>query len=170
MKSALCILLGLLLTITTVSNAQEISIYSESAQEIYRIDSEKLSKRKVREILSTNTEALQQFKNGQAWNIAGATVCGAGGAVLVAAVGIAIDNSINKEILSGGEKDESSVNWAILGAGIGTMIPGAIMLIHGRQLRLKAVRKYNESLNATGHNRDIYLEPSSQGIGLAVHF
>lgn len=170
MKSALCILFGLLLTITTVSNAQEISIYSESAQEIYRVDSGKLSKRKVKEMLSVNSEALQQFKNGQAWNIAGATVCGAGGAVLVAAVGIAIDNSINKEILSGGEKDESSVNWAILGAGIGTMIPGAIMLIHGRQLRLKAVRKYNESLNATGHDREIYLEPSSQGIGISMVF
>jgi hypothetical protein len=170
MKAFLFVLSGLIWFVSTECIAQEISIYSESAQEIYRIDSEKLSKKKVKEILSNNSETLQQFKNGQAWNIAGAAVCGAGGAVLVAAVGVAIDNSINKEILSGGEKDESSVNWALLGAGIGTMIPGAIMLIHGRQLRLKAVRKYNESFGTTGIKREFYLEPASQGIGLTLHF
>lgn len=151
-------------------NTEEISIYSKSAKDIYRIGPKELSKREVKELLASDTESLKQFKAGQAWNIAGAATCGAGGVVLISAVGVAIDNSINKEILSGGEKDESSVNWALLGAGIGTMIPGAIMLIHGKHLRIKAVKNYNETISGRSQGSSIYFQPASQGIGITMVF
>lgn len=147
-----------------------ISVETAKMREVYRIGSVKLKKKEVKELLGSDQEALRKFRSGQALNYTGIAVCAGGTGLFLYAVGDAIDKSIHTERLTGGVNDKSSMNWTYFGAGIGAMVPGALMMIIGKDLRVKAVRKYNNSIEGGDDRSSIYLRPSYEGIGLTLVF
>lgn len=166
---------GLLFNVTqcTGQNTIEkdtISVETAKVKEIYRVGSQKLKKKEVKALLESDLPSLKKFRGGQVLNYTGITLCAAGAGVFLYAVGDAIDKSINTEQLQGGVNDKSSMNWTYFGAGIGAMIPGALMMILGKEQRVKAVRKYNRTVSGESDQSHLYIRPASRGVGLTLEF
>jgi hypothetical protein len=150
--------------------AQKIEINTSRAKESYQVGETILKQNDVKQRMASDQASLDKFASGQAWNAAGIGVCGAGGAVLVSGVALAIDNSVKNEVLYASEKIDDSLSWTLVGVGIGAMIPGAIMILHGRNQRIKAVKSFNGKVDGSANGYQFQLRPSSQGIGLALRF
>lgn len=150
--------------------AQKIEINTARAKESYQVGETILKQKDVKQRMASDQASLDKFASGQAWNAAGIGICGSGGAVLVSGVALAIDNSIKNEVLYASEKIDDSLSWTLVGVGIGAMIPGAIMILHGRNQRIKAVKNFNEKVEGSANGHPVQLRPSSQGIGLALRF
>ena len=150
--------------------AQSITINTLRAKESYQLGSTILKQKEVKERIVVDTTAWQKFVSGQQWNIAGIVTTAAGSAVLLSGVAYAIDYTVNYERLNSSEKVDESLAWTLVGVGIGAMVPGAIMILHGRNQRINAVKNYNQTVGASSYRSEIRLKPASRGIGLAVVF
>lgn len=147
-----------------------ISIGKEGTKEVYHLGMATLTKPEAKELLSSSPEALSQFRGGQAWNVIGAVTCVGGGFLFGFSVGQGIANSLKSEVAYGGEEKPKSMNWAIFGSGIGTLAAGALMMIYGKNLRVKAISRYNSELGELEETSRLFLRPSSNGLGLALVF
>lgn len=152
------------------SAAQTIHINTTRAKETYKVGETILKQKDVKQRLAFDQASLDKFVSGQGWNIGGIATCAAGGVVLLSGVGLAIDNSVKNEVLSASEKIDDSLSWTLVGVGIGALIPGAIMILHGRNQRIKAVKSFNNTVGGSARTYPIQLKPSSQGVGIALAF
>jgi hypothetical protein len=150
--------------------AQSIDINTTRAKETYQLGSTVLKQKEVKERISNDKAAWNKFVSGQRWNIGGIVTTGAGSIVLLSGVAYAIDYTVNYERLDASVKVDESLGWTLVGAGLGAMVPGAIMIIHGRNQRINAVKNYNQTLGASSYEPVIRLKPASRGIGLALVF
>ena len=108
--------------------------------------------------------------SGQRWNIGGIATTAGGSIVLLSGVALAIDHTVNYERLDASEKVDESLAWTLVGVGIGAMIPGAIMILHGRNQRINAVKNFNNSVGGSAYQNPVQLKPASRGIGLSLVF
>lgn len=150
--------------------AQAIDINTTRAKEIYKSGETILKQKDVKQRLASDQASLDKFVSGQGWNIGGIATCGAGAIVLLSGVGLAIDNSVKNEVLDASEKIDESLSWTLVGVGIGALVPGAIMILSGRNQRIKAVRNFNNTVSGSARRYPMQLKPSSQGIGVALAF
>ena len=149
--------------------AQNIEINTQRVKETYQIGSTILKQKEVKQRISSDRVDLDKFVCGRGWNIGGLATCGAGGVILLSGVGLAIDNSVKNEVLSASEKMDESLSWTLIGVGVGALIPGAIMMLHGRNQRVNGVKKFNQTVEGSA-KAPILIRPSSRGIGLTLVF
>jgi hypothetical protein len=154
----------------TDSKAQTIDINTLRAKETYKFGETILKQKDVKQRMASDQASLDKFVSGQGWNIGGIATCAAGGIVLISGVGLAIDNSINYELLDASAKVDESRAWTLVGVGIGALIPGAIMILSGRNKRIKAVKNFNNTVGGSARAYPIQLKPSSNGVGVALVF
>lgn len=150
--------------------AQSITINTQRAKETYQLGSTVIKQKDVKERISVDEAAWKKFVSGQNWNIAGIATTASGSIVLLSGVAYAIDYTINYERLNSSEKIDESLAWTLVGVGLGAMVPGAIMIIHGRNQRINAVKNYNQTVGASSYKPVIQLKPASRGLGLALVF
>lgn len=167
----LIIALSLFLTFgVTDSIAQTIKINTSRAKDTYELGATRISRHEVKELISVDETAWRKFKTGEALGITGIVTCAAGGHLLAAGVGLAVDNSVKNEELSASEQKDNSLAWTLVGSGIGALVPGALMMILGKEQRVKGVKKYNETVGGSAYRPSIKLKPASRGIGVALVF
>ena len=154
----------------TDSMAQIIDINTLRAKETYKSGETILKQKDVKQRMASDQASLDKFVSGQGWNIGGIATCGAGGIVLISGVGLAIDNSVKNEVLDASEKIDDSLSWTLIGVGVGALIPGAIMILSGRNKRIKAVKNFNNTVGGSARQYPIQLTPSSTGLGVALAF
>jgi hypothetical protein len=153
------------------SFAQNIVINTYRAKETYQAGETILKQKDVKQRMASDQASLDKFVGGQALNIAGIATCGAGGIVLLSGVGLAIDHSVKNEVLDASEKLDDSLPWTLVGVGVGTLIPGAILILSGRNKRIKAVKNFNNTVAGSSSYKPTYrLKPASRGVGLALVF
>ena len=154
----------------TDSVAQTIKINTSRAKDTYELGSTRISRHEVKDLISVDETAWRKFKTGQALGAAGIATCAVGGHLLVAGVILSADNSIKNEELSASQKMDNTLGWALVGSGLGALVPGALMMILGKEQRVKGVKKYNETVGGTAYQPSIQLKPASRGIGVALVF
>ena len=168
--SSLLSILCLTLLFSASCLAQTITINSLRTKETYQVGETILKQKDVKQRISSDQASLDKFVSGQGWNIAGIATSAGGGIVLLSGVGLAIDNSVKNEVLDASEKIDDSLSWTLIGVGIGALIPGAIMILSGRNQRIKAIENFNRTVGGSSYRHPIQLKPSSRGVGMALVF
>lgn len=150
--------------------AQTIDINTLRAKESYSSGETILKQKDVKQRMASDQASLDKFVTGQGLNIGGIATCGAGGIVLLSGVGLAIDNSVKNEVLDASEKLDDSLSWTLIGVGVGALIPGAIMILSGRNKRINAIKQFNSTIDGSARDYPFELRPSSKGLGVALAF
>lgn len=151
-------------------NAQKIEINTSRAKDTYYISSKRISRVRVKQRMESDSESLKKFKTGEGFGAAGIATCATGVHFLGAGVVLAVDNSVKNEELLGSEKKDNSLAWTFVGTGIGTLITGAVLLLTGRNQRIKAVQSFNETVDGSARRNPITIKPATRGLGLSLHF
>ena len=154
----------------TDSIAQTIDINTLRAKDTYYVGSTRISRKNVKERISVDEAALKKFKTGEGLGAAGIATCATGVHFLAAGVILAVDNSVKNEELAASQKKDNSLAWTFVGVGIGSLVPGAILMLSGRNQRIKAVKNFNNTVGGSARQYPIQLKPSSTGLGVALAF
>ncbi len=152
------------------SFAQTIEINTRRATEIYEVNSTIIKRKELKQRMASDQASLNKFVGGQAWTIGGIATSASGGVILLAGVGLAVENSIENELLWASEKVDDSLSRTLMGVGVAALVPGIIMILQGRSQRIKAVRQFNQTVDGSAFNGSVQLRPSSNGIGIVLAF
>lgn len=150
--------------------AQKIEINTSRAKDTYYVGANRISRFTVKQEIESNADALKKFKTGEGLGAAGIATCATGVHLLAAGIVLAVDNSVKNEELVDSEKKDNSLAWTFVGTGIGTLMTGAILMLTGKNQRIKAVKSYNETVDGSVRRNPVLIKPATRGLGLSLHF
>jgi hypothetical protein len=151
-------LLFAFLLFSTVTFSQQLTL--KSGGRIYDSNNEKLSNSDVKDLLASQPELLEQYKQGR-------TKASVGGFLLGFGIGI-----LGADLASGLTQDKTYPTTLTYIGLASTLISIPVMIGHSKKIK-KAIDGYNESLlsNKTGFNFEkINVITNQNGIGMRISF
>lgn len=152
------ILLFAFLLFSAVSFSQQLTL--KSGGKIYDSNNQKLSNSAVKELLASQPELLEQYKQGR-------TKASVGGFLLGFGIGI-----LAADLVTGLTQDKAYPTTLTYVGLVSTLISIPVIIGHSKKIK-KAIDGYNESLqiNKTGFNFEkINVITNQNGIGMRISF
>ena len=151
-------LLFAFLLFSTVTFSQQLTL--KSGGKIYDSNNKKLSNAAVKELLASQPELLEQYKQGR-------TKASVGGFLLGFGIGM-----LGADLASGLTQDKTYPTTLTYVGLVSTLISIPVMIGHSKKIK-KAIDGYNESLliHKTGFNFEkINVITNQNGIGMRISF
>lgn len=138
---------------TSLSYAQEMTLFLGLSGYQYYEDDRPIKTPKVKSLMETNQEAFAFWKKSRTYN----TIAFSASAVSIATTVIAISS----------KKPDENYSTGLVVSSLGSALVGVIFTLSANHQKKKAVLQYNRSLEK---KNAVYIKPlhTSKGVGIAI--